>query len=183
MTHSHFLLQRHTSSSSLLSKEREAKREDSPARLRLEFHITTSKTQKQNQVFNRKRPLRASNGLSGSGFRASMIRDIPIVSSLTANRNVLSSTNHLISYRIRLLDTPHILVRTLFWDCHDREHREMFMLNLRLSTECATHLAHAFRTVLLFTCLCVSTRERLAEEVRPDPASSAEQVAFTSVSS
>jgi hypothetical protein len=55
---------------SLLSKEKEAKRKDSPAGLCLEFQITNGKTQKENHVFHRKRPLHAPDGLDGSGFRA-----------------------------------------------------------------------------------------------------------------
>jgi len=53
----------------------------------------------------------ASDSLSGSAFRASMIWDAPIVSHLPVNRDALHSTNDLISYRIRRFDNLHILVR------------------------------------------------------------------------
>jgi len=59
----------------------------------------------------------ASGGISGSGFRASQIWNVGIVSYLTVNRNAICPTNHLISYRIRLFDNPHILVGTRFFWC------------------------------------------------------------------
>jgi len=62
-----------SSSFSFVSKEKEAKRKDSPARRCLEFQIAKSKTQKQNHFFYTKRPLRASDGLSGSGLRTRII--------------------------------------------------------------------------------------------------------------
>ena len=68
-------------------KAEEAKRKDSPARRCLQFQISKSKTQKENHLFYRKRSLRASDGLNGSGDRSCMIENVPTQDYLTVYGN------------------------------------------------------------------------------------------------
>ena len=88
----------------------EAKRKDSPARRCLEFQMTKSKTQKENQLSTEK-ALHSPDGLDGSGFRARMIQNVLIGAYLTVNRNAIHMTTHLISCRMRQWDDPHIRLK------------------------------------------------------------------------